>query len=87
MTRTCIIKGCKSGYRSNLEKVSFFNDPKDPVLAAKWRQVCKIEKQQANNQSVCEHHFHQSEIVRKHVFVDQKTGKVIQEVSIFVIQR
>lgn len=73
MPKTCYIPGCRSGYRSKSEKVSFCL-PSDADEREKWKRA--IPRQEAggftfDSQHVraCEKHFDTTDVVRSDEFV------------------
>lgn len=79
MGRTCFIKKCKSGYRSNPEKVSFFRPPKDPNLLAEWKKViARYDRELSTNDVICEKHFDKNDIVKTWQCLT-KDGSILME--------
>ncbi|KAH9360199.1 hypothetical protein HPB48_012090 [Haemaphysalis longicornis] len=56
--RACFVPLCRSGYRSNKEKVSLFTAPADPARLAEWEsRIKRAERRLTPNAVVCEKHF------------------------------
>lgn len=79
MGRTCFVKKCRSGYRSNPEKVSFFRPPKDPSLLDEWKTaISRFDRELSTTDVVCEKHFDESDIIKTWQCVT-KDGSVLME--------
>lgn len=61
----CIAPGCTSGYDSNkIEKVHFFNVPKDETRRKHWQDALKRNDLDLKpSHQVCMKHFRQEEIM------------------------
>ncbi|KAH9382929.1 hypothetical protein HPB48_023564 [Haemaphysalis longicornis] len=63
--RTCFVPLCRSGYRSNKEKVSLFTAPADPARLAEWEsRIKRADRRLTPNAVVCEKHFEKQCIER-----------------------
>ncbi|XP_072141043.1 uncharacterized protein [Dermacentor andersoni] len=63
--RTCFVPLCKSGYRSNTERVSLFTAPSDVKRLAEWaRMIKRTDRRLTPTAVVCEKHFESSLIER-----------------------
>jgi hypothetical protein len=64
----CFVPGCKSGYKTCTEKVSFFQPPSDPLLLSQWqRAIPRADLVLTRKDRVCEKHFTPELIERKYV--------------------
>lgn len=70
----CFVPGCKSGYKSNNERVSLFRAPKDAELLKKWESaIPRADRQLHANDVVCAKHFFDSDIITvRKIFHDGK---------------
>lgn len=65
MPSTCCVVYCTSGYRSNPEKISLFQFPKNEILREKWEKSIPRANLVVNPKTViCEKHFTKDQIVR-----------------------
>lgn len=65
MPSMCCVVYCKSGYRSNPEKVSCFLFPKDEELKSKWiKAIPRSNLKVSPKTSICEKHFTAGQIIR-----------------------
>lgn len=63
--KTCFVPLCRSGYRSNPEKVSMFAVPSDPVRLLEWERLIRREDRKLTPTCViCERHFEDSHVER-----------------------
>nr|XP_037285129.1 THAP domain-containing protein 2-like [Rhipicephalus microplus] len=63
--RTCFVPLCRSGYRSNEEKVSLFTAPTDPARLAEWEsKINRADRRLTPKAVVCERHFESGYIER-----------------------
>ncbi|KAH9384953.1 hypothetical protein HPB48_026984 [Haemaphysalis longicornis] len=63
--RTCFVPLCKSGHRSNKERVSMFSAPSDAMRLEKWeRSINTKDRRLTTAAVVCERHFEKSCIER-----------------------
>lgn len=77
----CLVPGCTSGYKSNVEKVHLFTVPIEEELKNKWQIAIKrphtlISKAQV----VCEKHFRSGDIIRTRQLLDPD-GNIVGVVS------
>ena len=64
----CFVPGCKSGYKSCCDKVSFFQPPSDPLLLSQWqRAIPRADLVLTRKDRVCEKHFSSELVERKYV--------------------
>ena len=67
MNSKCFVPGCKSGYKTCSDKVSFFQPPSDPVLLSQWqRAIPRGDLVLTRKDRVCEKHFSPELIERKY---------------------
>lgn len=65
MPSMCCVVYCKSGYRSNPEKVSCFLFPKDEELKSKWiKAIPRSNLKVSPKTFICEKHFTAGQIIR-----------------------
>ncbi|KAL5233806.1 hypothetical protein ACI65C_001216 [Semiaphis heraclei] len=65
MPSSCCVVFCTSGYKSNPEKVSLFQFPKNEILREKWGKSIPRANLVVNSKTViCEKHFTPDQIVR-----------------------
>ncbi|KAH9365951.1 hypothetical protein HPB48_000704 [Haemaphysalis longicornis] len=63
--KTCFVPLCKSGYRSNKDRVSMFTAPSDATrLAERERSINRKGRRLTTGAVVCERHFEKSCIER-----------------------
>ncbi|KAH7949513.1 hypothetical protein HPB49_011732 [Dermacentor silvarum] len=63
--RTCFVPLCRSGYRSNKDRVPLFTAPSDATRLAEWaRMIRRTDRKLTPTAVVCEKHFESSLIER-----------------------
>jgi hypothetical protein len=68
----CFVVGCKTGYKSNKEKVGCFKVPKDEKLLTLWQKLIpRGDKTLSSNDHVCSKHFKEEYIIKTKTILDQ----------------
>lgn len=77
--RTCFVPLCRSGYRSNEEKVSLFTAPTDPARLAEWEsKIKRADRRLTPKAVVCERHFESGYIER---YFQTTVNGVVNEIA------